>query len=161
MSHEHHHISSLQYFYSITVFRLITKRTSKLCIIGPLQCESIGNCWIPHKRPVNGKRFRVMMPSYAGTTRLTGVSYSIIGTYISLCFYRNVQLQSVDQWSISIAVGIGWIAIEHCLKSLAFCPHIQIMCHWNLDLIFKAKLKLINLIWLPGGHLESGITKYW
>ena len=42
-------------------------------------------------------------------------------------------------WGEWVAVGNEWIAIESCSKSLGFYSHIQIMCHWSLDSIFKAE----------------------
>ena len=40
-------------------------------------------------------------------------------------------------------MGNGWIAIEYHSKSLGFYPQIQqVIGHWSLNLIFKAKLIL-------------------
>ena len=52
----------------------------------------------------------------------------------------------------------------HCWKSIGFFPYTHAICYWNLDLIFKAKLKLRvrklkNPIWLPGSHFGGDISE--
>ena len=52
----------------------------------------------------------------------------------------------------------------HCWKSIGSFPYTQVMWHWSLDLILKAKLKLEsgnqkNPRWPPGGHFESDIAE--
>ena len=51
----------------------------------------------------------------------------------------------------------------HCWKSIASFPYTQVMWHWSLDLIFKAKLKLESgnqKRWPPGGHLKVTSMKF-
>ena len=48
-------------------------------------------------------------------------------------------------------------------KSIGSYPYTYVLCHWSLELIFKAKVKLVrkpkNPIWPPGGHFESDVTE--
>ena len=48
-------------------------------------------------------------------------------------------------------------------KWIGSYPYTYVFCHWSLELIIKARLKLVrkpkNLIWPPGCHFESDITE--
>ena len=61
-------------------------------------------------------------------------------------------------------MATGWPFWKwHCWKSMGFYPYISVMCCWSMDLIFKAKLKLLqklkNPIWPPGSHFENDIAE--
>ena len=66
-------------------------------------------------------------------------------------------------WKIQYSHQAAPFSKWHCWKSLGFFPYTQLMCRWSLNMIFKAKLKLVrkpkNLIWSPGGHYESDIAE--
>ena len=49
------------------------------------------------------------------------------------------------------------------LKAMDFNPYTPVIRCWSLDLIFEAKVKLVqkpkNPIWLPGDNFESDIVE--
>ena len=93
------------------------------------QWVSLGNAWIAIEHP--SKSLGFYLPIHAGNVLLKfGFEIQSQTEVMSPETEKSNMVTRRPFWK--------W----HCWKSIGYFPYKQAMCHWKLDLKFKAKLKL-------------------
>ena len=93
------------------------------------QWASVGNAWVAIEHP--SKSLGFYLPIHAGKVLLKFGFEIQRQTEVRVRKPKNSNMAT--RWPFW-----KW----YCWKSMGSFPYTQVMCHWSLDLMFKAKLKL-------------------